>query len=75
MEYYSVVKNKRYIYIFFIFNNMGELEVHYAWRNNSHRKIQMPYYTSHMWNLKNKTNNTKQNSLIEEIDWWFEGFW
>ena len=53
---------------------MAGSRVYYAKQNKSERKRQIPYDFTHMWNLKNKTNEqTTKQTQIQRTNRWLEG--
>ena len=53
MEYYSAIK-KNEIVPYAV--DMNGAKVYYAKQNKSARERQIPHDLTHMWNLRNKTN-------------------
>ena len=49
---------------------MDEAREYYTKRNKSVREKQIPYDFTHMWNLRNKTNEQrgKKREINQEID-------
>ena len=57
MEYYSVIKKELNLAIC---NNMDGAREYIAKQNKPVRERQIPYDFTHMWNLRNKTNEQRK---------------